>query len=316
VIRALCLLLVSSALIVAGPRALTRLTRSGRHPLAALVAWQLASWSVLGSVALAAALLAAPELGAASRLPIELEEDCLHAIHHMHNLAHSPLLQAVAALALGGVLFRLGGCAARAWGTTRRLRARHRVLLGLVSRCDPDFDADVVDDDTALVYCLPGHGGRVVFTSAALSLLSAEQRDAVLAHERAHLRGRHHALLASAGLLRSTFPRIRLFTQACEYTALLIEMRADDVAGRRSGRRPLAEALLRLTTVTTPEAALGAAGITTMARIERLLRPPSQQQLSVARQIARDTGLAVAASLLPASPVLLAVAGHALLCPV
>jgi bla regulator protein blaR1 len=316
VILALCLLLVSSALIVAGPQILTRLTRSERRPLAAIVAWQLVSWSALGSVAFAAALVTAPELAAASRLPVELEEDCLDAVQHMRNLAGSALLQAAAALALGGVLMRLAGCAARTWRTTRRVRARQRMLLSVVGRRDPDLDADVVDDETPLVYCLPGRGGRVVFTSAALSRLSAEQRDAVVAHERAHLRGRHHVLVASAALLRSTFPRIRLFTLACEHTALLIEMRADDIAGRGCGRGPLADALLKLTSTTSPQAALGAAGITTAARIERLLRPPSRSQRSVVRQIARDAGLVVGSSLVPASPMLLAVAGHALLCPV
>jgi Peptidase family M48 len=314
VILALCLLLVGSALIVAGPPVLTRLTRSGR-PLAAIVAWQLASWSAIGSLAFAASLLAAPELAAAGQLPVELEEDCLHAIHHLHSLAHSPLLQAAAALMFGGLVIRFAGCATRIWQTTRRLRARHRVLLSVVGSRVCDLDADVVEDETPLVYCLPGRGGRIVFTSAALSRLSAEQRDAVLAHERAHLRGRHHVLVASAALLRSTFPRIRLFTQACEHTTLLIEMRADDVARRGCGRRPLVEALLRLTSMTSPEAALGAAGITDKARIERLLRPRSQRQPSVARQIVRGSGVVMASTLLPASPVLLAVAGHALLCP-
>jgi hypothetical protein len=316
VILALCLVLVSGGLVGAGPRILTRLSRSGRRPLAAILAWQLASWSVLASVVFAAALLAAPGLAAAARLPWEFEEDCLHAIHHMRNLAHSALLQAVAALALSGLLIRFVACAARAWRRTRRLRARHRVLLSVVGRREPDLDALVIDDGTAVVYCLPGRGGRVVFTSAALSRLSGEQRNAVLAHERAHIRGRHHLVLASAALIRSMFPRMRLFTQACEHTAVLIEMRADDVAARGCGRRPLAEALVMLTSVASPQPALGATGITTTARIERLLCAPFEERPSVARQIARGAGLVMASGLLPASPVLLAVAGHALLCPV
>jgi Zn-dependent protease with chaperone function len=313
VILALCLLLVSGGFILVGPPVLTSLTRSSQRPLGAIAARHVASWSVLGGVVLAAALLASPQLAAAGQLLAKLEA-CLQAIDHVSAPADSPLLQATAALLLASVLFRLVGCAATAGWTTHRLRVRHRELLSLVGRRDPDLDAYVIDDDTARVYCLPGRGGRVVFTSAALSRLSAAQRDAVLAHERAHLRGRHHLLVASAALLRHAFPRVRLFTQACEHTALLIEMRADDVAGRGCGRRPLAEALIMLTSRITPQAALGAAGICTTARIERLLRPPACQQPSVTRGIARGAGIVVASSLLATSPMTLAIASHALLC--
>jgi len=313
VILALCLLLVSSGFFLVGPRLLTCLTRSSQRPLAAIAAWHLAIWSVLGGVVLAAALLASPKLAAAGQVLAGLEA-CLQAFEHVSAPADSPLLQAVAALLLAAMLFRLVGCAATAAWTTHRLRARHRVLLSLVGRRDRDLDADVIDDVTALVYCLPGRGGRVVFTSAALSRLSAAQRDAVLAHERAHLRGRHHLLVASAALLRNAFPRVRLFTQACEHTALLIEMRADDVVGRGYGRRPLAEALMLLTSMISPQAALGAAGISTAARIERLLRPPACQQPSRARGIVRGAGIVMASSLLATSPMTLAIAGHTLLC--
>ena len=312
-ILALCLLLASGGFILVGPRVLTCLTRSSERPLAAIAAWHLASWSVLGGVVLAAALLASPQLAAAGQLLAGLEA-CLQAIDHVSTRADSPLLQAVAAVLLAGVLFRLVGCAARAGWTTHRLRTRHRALLSLVGRRDADLDAYVIHDDTALVYCLPGRGGRIVLTSAALFQLSDAQRDAVLAHERAHLRGRHHLLMASTALLRHAFPWVRLFTQAREHTALLIEMRADDVAGRRYGRRSLAEALIMLTSMISPQAALGAAGTCTTARIERLLREPACQQPSATRGIARGAGIVMASSLLGTSPMTLAVAGHALLC--
>ena len=312
-ILALSLLLVSGGFVLVGPRALTHLTRPSQRPLAAIAAWHLAIWSVLGGVILAAALLASPQLAAAGRLLGSLEA-CLQALDHVSAPATSPLLQAVAALLLAGVLIRLAVCAVTAGWRTHCLRARQRNLLGLVGRRDPGLGVDVIDDDTALVYCLPGQGGHVVFTSAALARLSTAQRDAVLAHERAHLRGRHHLLVANAMLLRNAFPRVRLFAQACEHTALLIEMRADDVAGRRYGRRPLAEALITLTSMMSPKAALGAAGTATMARIERLLSMPAWQQPSRARGMVRGVGIGTVWSLLATSPVTLAVTGHAVLC--
>lgn len=312
-ILAVSLLLVSGGLMLAGPTALGRLTRSGRRPLSAIAAWQVASWSVVAGILLAATMLAAPELAAVGRLPAGLEA-CLRAMDHEHGPADNPVVQAVAVLLLAGVLFRLASCGVRTYCITSSVRARHRDLLSLVGRHEPRLDAHIVDEDTATVYCLPGRGGCVVFTSGALVRLSGAQRGAVLAHERAHLRGRHDLLVATAALLRTAFPRVRLFGRAWEQTVALIEMRADDVAGRRHGRRPLAEALLMLADMTSPQAALGAGGTTTRMRIERLLSPPAAQPPSTWGGLARGIGVVVAAALLAASPVLLAAAGHALLC--
>jgi Zn-dependent protease with chaperone function len=312
VILALCLLLFSSGLILVGTPVLTWLTSTSRRPLAVIAAWHLASWSAVGGVVLASALLAAPQLATTGQILAGMG-DCLHALDHLSTPADSPLLQTTAALLLAGVLFRLIGCAAKRGWTTHRLRARHRVVLSLVGRRDPDLDVHVIDNEAALVYCLPGRGGLVVATSAALCRLSAAQRAAVLAHERAHLRGRHHLVVASTALLHNAFPRVRLFAQADQYTALLLEMHADDVAGRRYGRQPLADALMTLTGAISHQPALGAAGVATAARIERLLRPPAPQP-SRTRGIVRGASIVMASSTLATSPVTLAVAGHALLC--
>ncbi len=310
-ILALSVLLVSGALLLAGPRALGRLTRSGCHPLPAIAAWQAASWSVVGGIVLAATMLAAGLLDEVGWMPAGLEA-CLGAMGHVHGASDHPVMEAMALLLLAGVLFRLAACAVRAWWVTHSVRARHRTLLSLVGRHEPRLDARVVDDDTAAVYCLPGRGGGVVFTSGALVRLSGAQRRAVVAHERAHLRGRHDLLVASAALLRNAFPRVRLFDQAWKQTVALIEMRADDVAARRHGRRPLAEALMMLADMTSPQAALGAAGTTTTVRIDRLLAPSATQRQTTLCRLARDTATVVSTAVLAASPVLLAAGGHVL----
>ncbi len=154
-ILALCLLLFSSGLILVGTPLLTRLTSTSRRPLAVIAAWHLASWSAVGGVVLAGALLAAPQLATTGQILAGME-DCLPALDHLSTPADSPLLQTTSALLLAGVLFRLIGCAARSGWTTHRLRARHRVVLNLVGRRDPDLDLHVIDNEAALVYCLPG----------------------------------------------------------------------------------------------------------------------------------------------------------------
>lgn len=313
-ILALCLLALSEALLLLGPSLLERWTAGGRAPLASLVAWQFAGWSVVANVALAAALLGSPSLAAVGRLPNRLES-CLVAVHHLANPADSLFLQTFAAGALGCLLLRLLGCSIRSTATNRRLRARHRALLNLVGRPDAFLGAHVIFDPTAMAYCLPGRGGRVVITSAAVEKLTAAQRAAVLAHERAHLRGRHHLLVASASLLTRAFPHVRLFRHGLEHTARLVEMHADDLASRSCGRRSVAEALLALGVMDSSAMVLAASAVTTAARIDRLLaQQPTDATSGQVQRARRAAGAVLGASILAASPLLLAAASHAALC--
>jgi hypothetical protein len=100
------------------------------------------------------------------------------------------------------------------------------------------------------------------------------QLAAVLAHERAHLAGRHHLLIALTRGLAATFPGVPLFTRGPAEVARLAEMCADDAAARRSGRPTLVTALLAMGTgAAVPAAALGATTCAVAARVQRLLEP-------------------------------------------
>jgi beta-lactamase regulating signal transducer with metallopeptidase domain len=114
-----------------------------------------------------------------------------------------------------------------------------------------------------------------VVTSGALAVLKPAQLNAVVAHERAHLAGRHHLLVALTRGLAAIFPGVPLFSRGCDEVARLSEMLADDAASRRAGRRPLIEALLAMGTgAEMPAASLAAAGYAVAARVQRLLEPP------------------------------------------
>jgi len=98
----------------------------------------------------------------------------------------------------------------------------------------------------------------------------------VLAHERAHQRGRHHLLVALAGSLAAAFPRVRAFRQGHEQVARLAELLADDAAAAVSPRLRVAEALLALAApAPAAAAALGAGGSATGARVRRLIAAPA-----------------------------------------
>ena len=130
-------------------------------------------------------------------------------------------------------------------------------------------------------------------STAALAALGPGQLQAVLAHERAHLRGRHHMALATASALGHAFPRVRLLAQAGAQLAVLAEMAADDAAARRHDPGELAAALVILARTGARTAALTAGGPATIARIQRLLAPPPSP-----RRPARTARLAAGAVLL------------------
>lgn len=140
---------------------------------------------------------------------------------------------------------------------TARSRARHRRLLTLVAR--EEADSLVLDHPAAVAYCLPGRVPRIVVSAGARALLTPVQLRAVLAHERAHASERHHLVLAPFQALARMAPRSGAVAAVCASIQLLVEMRADDRAGRGHGREPLAAALERFHAggaATTPAGAL------------------------------------------------------------
>lgn len=184
-------------------------------------------------------------------------------------------------------------------------RAHARAAL-VTGRPLPGTGAVVLDDPRPAAYCVPGRPAAIVFTTGALALLDDAQLTAVLAHERAHLSGRHHAIVMAARALAFALPGIPLFTRGAAEVARLAEMSADDAAARRAGRGTLVAALLAIGTGTAvPSALLAAASYAVPARVERMLRPARP-----ARAAAIGVALALVVTAATAMPVaLLALTG-------
>ena len=149
----------------------------------------------------------------------------------------------------------------------------------------------------------------MILTTGAVQALDPGQLDAVLAHERAHLTGRHHRLLAVARIGRQVLPFLPLMRDAEQQVARLVELHADDAATRACDPRSLATALVLLATAASPASALAAGATDSVQRIHRLLGP-AEPLGRARRQLLRATAAALALTpvLLALTPALVALA--------
>lgn len=268
------LILLGYALLVGtlGARRLQRAEWPARSPGVGILAWQAVTGSVVLAVMLAGTALALPTLPLTVDLA-DLLRACASALKAHYATPGGTAVAAAGAALAAGVVTRIGYCLAAGWAVTRRHRRQQRQVLELLGHRHARWGAVVVQHPTAAAYCVPGRRGQVVLTTAALTSLGEAELAAVLAHERAHLRGRHDLILAGAAALVAAFQFIPLFRTAHAQLARLVEMHADDQALGHSDRRVLATALVALSGGAHPAGALGAGGESALARVQRLGAP-------------------------------------------
>ncbi len=178
----------------------------------------------------------------------------------------------------------------------RRARTRHREALDLVGRHSVRLCATVLPYDIPAAYCLPGRDPRIVISDATVRQLTPDQLGAVLAHEQAHIAGRHHLVLAAVETFHSVFRRLPLARHAREQTALLLEMIADDRALRGHSHEVLATAMYEMAAARAPRGAFAAGGHAVVIRVQRILGPRTAPHPAQWGSVA---ALAVAVPLLP-----------------
>jgi len=152
--------------------------------------------------------------------------------------------------------------------TARRLRHAGPSAGGVV----------VADWAEPLAVAVPGRPGEILLTTGMLRALDADERRAVVAHERAHLAHRHHRAVLLAGAAAAVNPLLR---PAREEVAYLVERWADEEAAAGVGdRRLVARAVARAALVTSgrpgsaPAGALGVHGGVIVRRVRALHAPP------------------------------------------
>lgn len=302
---AIALMLYGATVATLGPPVLRRLTRRGNAPRLGIIAWVVAIVGTLGAWAAAATMLTV-EFATYWGHPHEALRACAAIMWNpMHDGggATEAVTFAIGALVAACTM----AVVARAVSVVREMRRRtraHAKALRLVGRRVPGLGALVLDSPQRQAYCVPGRPDTIVVTSAALDALAPEQLAAVLAHEHAHLSGRHAPLTAVLRAIATTLPGLRLVTQGTAEVTRLLEMCADDKAANKHGCEPLLGGLLAILGVSgpVPSGALAAAGTAVLARAERLVDPVSPMRRATTRTAllgviaATVTGLAVVAA--------------------
>jgi Zn-dependent protease with chaperone function len=273
---AICLLLYSFAVATLAPRALRRQTRTGTAPRLGVVAWLATMVSVVASWLTATALLTV-SLARYWNQPGRLAIACFAALRRVVEGGSGALVQAgLFMLAAGavGTMSALGWRSGRSLSRALSQSRGHAERARVIGRRVDGVDAVVVDAPERAAYCVAGRLGTIVVTSGALDSLTERHLQAVLAHERAHLTGYHHHVLAFTRALAVAIPGVALFRTGAREVARLLEMAADDAAARSHGSQTLLEALLTLSLgAPTPLGAVGATGTDVLARAERLATP-------------------------------------------
>ncbi|MGC0416960.1 M56 family metallopeptidase [Embleya sp. AB8] len=125
--------------------------------------------------------------------------------------------------------------------THLRGRAEHRLALNAVAGVPATTELTVLPDATPYAYALRGPPDRIVVSTGMLIPLNDEERRALIAHERAHLRGRHHLALAATRLAACAHPLLQPIHTSVAYT---VERWADEDAAEALGdRRTIARAV-------------------------------------------------------------------------
>ncbi|MFF8314921.1 M56 family metallopeptidase [Streptomyces lydicus] len=227
------------------------------------------------------------------------------ALEHLSRplLGDDPAVSVPAAWVAVGLL---AACASAVAYRTARHRGELRAARRDTAAHPVSGDLCVLPDAAPDAYALPGgpgRPGRVVVTAGMLRALSPAEREALFAHERAHLAGRHHLFLLTVALAAACHPLLRSLRAPL---AFALERWADESAASRVGdRRLTARAIGRAALAARPGApapyrprtVLAATAGPVPRRVAALLTPAAEPHTPALRTGFRGRRLIAAALL-------------------
>jgi Zn-dependent protease with chaperone function len=270
------LLLYAAVLAWFGPRVLAKITGGGINPKLGVAAWLTAVGGVIAAWLGAVVVLVLDTFDTLFSGPVWTL--CVEILGHAGQVDMARPVAATFAIALIGAALMLTALAGRRIGRTlRKLRShshQHAMAARVVGSPTRWRDVVAVEAEQPAAYCVAGRPRAIIVTTAALASLKDDQLAAVLAHEQAHLTGRHHQLLMVLRAIAAGLPRLPLLVAGPEAVARLLEMCADDTAARRYGPHPLLCGLMTLVArPAVPAAALAATNTAVLDRASRLAAP-------------------------------------------
>lgn len=164
--------------------------------------------------------------------------------------------------------------AAMVWMIIAVLGSYRRDRKSLWHPAASDAELMVLPDDRPQAFAMAGRPGQIVVSAGMLRLLNATERRVLLAHERSHLRHRHHGYIAVAGAAQAAVPFLAPLSHRLR---LAIERWADEDAARDVGDRELvAQTIARAALAQAdhrgrPVLGIGLVGVG--ARVDALLAP-------------------------------------------
>jgi hypothetical protein len=216
-------------------------------------------------------------------VPLALEGARVEAVaevcHHLLGpVAPGGAMVGWASLVISLALFAVAGAAHR---RSHRLQRAARIegWFGDHTRLS-DATLVVLPTDAVVAYATPGSPAQVVVSRGLTTTLSPDELDAVVRHELAHLRNRHHRDLVLASVVDATLGWIPGMHGSTAALRLSIERSADEEASDLPGAREATRRALLKTTATMlgPVPAFTAA-FTLLARIDALATPPADPSL-------------------------------------
>lgn len=247
--------------------------RSG-DPVLLIVVWLVSIAGVLLGAAVGVMLLLIPSHGPSTTLLAAIDQ-CWSAIQHGSPPRVEELAGLLGVALLVAFVARLVVVFVRGVRIRARKRREHLAILRLAARSEPGSPGTLwLAHDRPLAFSLAGRPGVVVATEGLVRHLDRPAVDAVFAHERAHLAGRHHLLVATAGAFRAAVPFLPLFRQSPQAISELIELAADVAAVRHCGRAAVRSALQAVSSHGSPSTSLAMAQHGVDMRMVRLRSGP------------------------------------------
>lgn len=187
--------------------------------------------------------------------------------------------------------------------TLRRVALQIRAARALIPDGQPRGSVIEVPETAVAARAVPVRGGHILVATPGWSQLSPREREIVLAHERAHIRRRHHLFLAAGVLAAAANPLLRPLSRSLAYA---VERWADEDAAAVIGNRlEVARTVGQLALAGAGSPALGVRGGVVSRRVAALLSTGARPGLS-------NRGVSVALLLLALAAIATGMVTHAM----